>query len=147
MTEFERLQREIEASERWLNAQPRPSLPPGLAERIKASIRSELERGSSRGGPPLGGRWGALAAAAAIALACATVWRSWSAFRVADERVRIVQGFAASLHVVDTVDSELAALSDDLDAIALRDARPFDSAFEDLWESADFMSVDDVSAM
>lgn len=147
MTEFERLQREIEASERWLNAQPRPGLPSGLAERVKASIRREIGRDSSHRQRTPAGRWGALAAAAAIALACVTVWRSLNLYRVGDERVRLVQSFEHSLQVVESVDSALAALSDDLDAIALRDARPFDSAFEDLWESADFLSVDDVPAM
>lgn len=140
MTEFDPMLREIQAGERWLKSVDAPVLPPALAARIKAAVRSELASSSRTG---TWRRWHAAVAAAAMLLLSAGVVRQMSAaYRAAWERVRPLEQFAASLDAVQQTDAALALLEQDIDGVGRYEIVDNDSTIEDLSESVDVLTSD-----
>lgn len=77
MSGFEpRLHDEIAEAERWLDGFAAPRFPAELANRTKAAVRSELAARASNQGRRWNARYGAMAAAAMIALALLTGYYS-----------------------------------------------------------------------
>jgi len=148
MSDFERVQREVEAGEQWLRGRLATDVPTGLAERTKAAIRAELGADRTRRWAWRLNRWqGGVAAAAMIALSVVLV-RSWNVHeRVRTERRAAVDQFVATLSVVESPDASLAVLGEEIDAVSQAGRSSFDTAIDTLSESIETATVDERSTL
>jgi hypothetical protein len=148
MTEFERLQREIEADERWLRGQGEPAAPAGLARQLKSAIRAALTAERAERWTVQSNRWqGGLAAAAVIALSVLLI-RNWNASeRVRAERRAAVDQFVATLSVVEVSDPSLTVLRDEIDSVCRASHSSVDAAIDDLSESIETTTGDPTRSM
>jgi len=134
MNEFDRIQREVEADERWLRGLGEPAARPGLADRVKGAVRAEASR--ARGAGRSWARWqGVLAAAAMLAMCTTVIWRGSSLARARVERVRAVERFAASLERIDATDASLMILGEEIDAVCSSSRSELDASIDELGES------------
>ncbi len=148
MTEFERMQREIEIEERWLRGLGERAAPAGLADRVKAAVRAEAGRIATPSRMRQLARWqGALAAAAMLALCTTVIWRGSMVERARVERVLLVEQFARSLEVVDATDASLAALGEEIDSVCSSSKSELDASIDELGDSIESVAIDSKSSM
>lgn len=149
MTDFERIQNEIETNEGWLRGLGEPVVPVGLAGRIKGAVQIEISRlthDSSR--VRTLARWhGALAAAAVLVLCTTVVWKGAAVERARVDRIRLAEKLADSLNVVDAADVSLSVLGEEIDAVCSSSKSELDYSIDDLGDSIESASSDPISSL